>query len=310
MKHLSIIFRPNTKDLNEVDYQLIWSRLLVSEGNEIHFPKFGFENHEVPYPGTEGHYEVCAEFDRRTDTEFEFVGLEVIFEPSQCMFGHNILPGSDMDTSRRLAFYLLLKVLNADLGDDPFVDLFNQHQAEVRYTGMAFYVPYADHNAGSVALQALVSHVNAIDNDQHWVTPVSYFQLTCEGTLNDMRWSMHSRTGLSIRLFVTNNPLGEKFADPVTTSLSEHFLEYARSVLVIEVDLGCVWWGFHELADPLVWDLPSIDVYEIVCCEVKKALRLDAVDNIGITSKPKFPKSIMSKTFNRKTGAAYFRKLQ
>lgn len=61
-----------------------------------------------------------------------------------------------------------------------------------------------------------------------------------------------------------------------------------------------------SLSNPLVWDLPSVDVYAYVCREVKRVLALDKIAGMEMSAKHEFPKTVAEATFNRQTGMAYF----
>lgn len=118
MKALSITFQAKANGLDNHDCQHMLSRLIETKGSEKQVPKFGFESSDVWWPYTERRYEVHSVFEPLSDSEFEFRGVKVVFDPSECMFGHTLLPSNDMDTARRFAFRLLNHALEAHFSDD------------------------------------------------------------------------------------------------------------------------------------------------------------------------------------------------
>lgn len=305
MKNLSIIFQPVTSNIDPLEYQLILNRIPVTKGNDKRYQHFTFEVEDVWCVETESHYQFRSVFELNKGAEYEFRGFNITFDPSQCMFGHTILPSNDMDTSRCFGFDLLHQELSAHLGDDPFVKLFNQYQATVDRTCAAFYMPFPNHNAARTALQAVISNLEAIYVNPNRVA-YSYSQPECKGTLSDTIWTLSSDS-MSFRLFVANEPCSDQYwnkTNQVTAHLPDEFLEYARSVLVIEVSTYDKFMEVHGNSSPLIWDLPSVSMYELIRREVTKVLRLDDVEQ-KITCHPAFPKEIMSNTFNRQTGMTY-----
>lgn len=315
MKNTSITFHAKSNCNDNLDCQDMVSRLIETKGSEEQFPKFGFESSDVWWPYSEYYYGVRSDFERVGRSKFEFRGVTVIFDPSQSMVGHSLLPNNDMDSTRRLAFRMLQHVLEEHFHDDdhPFIKLFDQYHATVNVASMAFYMPFQSHEAARKGLHAVVSHLEQSYSDQAPPGAVFHGQPTCQGTLNDTVWSVCSEQGMNLRLYVPNDPNSELIFcgaigmnDEYRAKLLEPILGFARSVLVIEADLGPGWLTSRSLSNPLVWDLPSVDVYAFVCREVKRGLALNKIAGMAISVQPDFPKTVVEATFNRQTGMAYF----
>lgn len=315
MKALSITFHANANGLDNHDYQHMLNRLITTKGSKQQFPKFGFESRDVWWPYSEREYGVQSVFEQLSDSDFAFRGVKVVFDPSECMFGHTLLPNNDMDTARRLAFRLLNHVLEAHFSDDdhPFIKLFDQYDATVDGATTAFYVPFDSHEAARKSLHAVVSTLDQNYSDQEGTDAVLHGQPTCEGTLNDTIWAAYGPKGMGLRMYVIQDPNFDRYASwtpKYATNMSivsDALLESARTVLVIEADLRCDWLADHNLVNPLIWDLPSVDVYGFICRELKKVLGA-AANELTISTKPPFTPSIVEATFNRQTGMAYFQR--
>ena len=315
MKALSITFQAKANGLDNHDYQHMLSRLITTKGSEKQFPKFGFESRDVWWPYTEREYEVESLFEPLGDSEFAFHGVKVVFDPSDCMFGHSLLPNNDMDMARRFAFHLLRHALEAHFSDDdhPFIKLFNQYHATVDEATTAFYVPFDSHEAARKGLHAVVSILEQNYSDQDRNDAVLHGQPTCEGTLNDTIWTLGGPKGMCLRMYVIHDPDFDRYSSWIPryatemSIVSDALLESARTMLVIEADLRCDWLAAHNLANPLIWDLPSVDGYGFICRELKKVLG-GAANELTIAAKPPFPPSVVEATFNRQTGMAYFQR--
>ncbi len=178
---------------------------------------------------------------------------------------------------------------------------------------MAFYMPFQNHEEARKGLHAVVSALEQNYSDQAFNGAVLHGQPTCEGTLNDTIWTVGGPAGMGLRMYVIHDPDFDRYSSWIPgyatrmPIVSDALLEYARTVLVIEADLRCDWLAAHNLENPLIWDLPSVDVYGFICRELKKAFG-GATNELTISTKPPFTPSIVEATFNRQPGMAYFQR--
>lgn len=82
---------------------------------------------------------------------------------------------------------------------------------------------------------------------------------------------------------------------------------FAERVVMCELQFPPQWFAECMLTNPLGWDFPEANAYGFFYSELQEILGDDF--SIKFEPAPRFPKSIMAKTFNRDTATAYLEKV-
>ncbi|RKT63093.1 hypothetical protein DFR40_0143 [Azonexus fungiphilus] len=314
MKQINITFSPNIEQFTVDEFQYQLQRVLATKGNEKERPTFGFDPDDYRSPDTEAIYKVRPSFSKNSNG-WEFKGFRVSLSPSQYLFGHTILTGNDMDTSRRVAFEALRQAWYESYENDPFIHLFNPYHAKLDHVKQVLHATFDTHDAARDAMFTLVNH---LDSNVHSGEGIgrSYSTPTCSGSLRDMIWEIRLYSGMRVRFFVPDDPCLFDFGDDDNEvfereRISDQLLEHARTTLVVEIELFDQNLKTGTMHNPLVWDLPGRNMYGYWGKQLLRELRIGnhQMNNFKLTSQPVLPEKLKPLAFNRHTATAMLQRM-
>ena len=302
MKQIGIIFHPHIHpDEHAVAVQPL-KALIVRPGTANHPPICSFEGAPMQHPDTGGIFDVTPIWEKLKSGEWALNGFKVMVSPSQYLMGHDLLPLNDMHTARELAFLMLLEMWEQHCKGNPFINYFSEYKATVTTATVSFYAVFTSADAAKNAVQQGAAKLLSQDEENHDSQQASEDLGGCH-----IEFGEEMILTLALAKSQRTLPKWLKLNTSVTAETGKTLSRFAERVVMCELEFTPQWFAEDLLKNPLIWDFPEANAYEYFYSVLQDTLGDDFP--IEFQLEPLFPKSIMTKTFNRDTAIAYLEKI-
>lgn len=302
MKQIGIIFHPHIHPDEQADAEQFLKAVVVQPGTANRPPICSFEGAPMLQPNTGGIFDVSAAWEKLKSGEWALNGFKVMASPSQYLMGHDLLPSNDMHTARELAFLMLLEMWDQHCKGNPFINHFSEYKATVTTATAAFYAVFPSAEAAKNAVQRGAAKLLSQYEENHDSQQVSEELGGCV-----IEFDGEMIVTLALAQSQRTLPKWLKLSTSLTAETDKSLSRFAERVVMCEAQFTPQWFAQDMLNNPLIWEFPEANAYEFFYSELQDALGDDFP--IGFQLAPRFPKSIMAKTFNRDTAIAYLEKI-
>ena len=302
MKQIGIIFHPLIHPDEQADALQPLKALIVRPGTANRPPICSFEGAPMLHPNTGGFFDVSPVWEKLKSGEWALNGFKVMASPSQYLMGHDLLPLNDMHTARGLAFLMLLEMWDQHCKGNPFINHFSEYKATVTTATAAFYAVFPSAEAAKNAVQRGAAKLLSQYEENHDGPQVSEELGGCV-----IEFDAEMIVTLALAKSQRTLPKWLKLSTSVTDETDKSLSRFAECVVMCELQFTPQWFAEGMLANPLIWDFPEANAYGFFYSELQEILGDDFF--IKFEPAPRFPQSIMAKTFNRDTAIAYLEKV-
>lgn len=302
MKQIGIIFHPHIHPDEQAEAEQFLKAIVVRPSTGNHPPICEFEGAPMLHPDTGGIYDVSPVWEKLKNGAWALGGFKVMVSPSQYLMGHDLLPLNDMHTARELAFLMLLEMWEQHCKGNPLINYFSEYKASVTTATVSYYAVFTSAEAAKNAVQQGAAKLLSQDQENHDSQQASENIGGCH-----IEFGEEMILTLALAKSQRTLPKWLKLNTSVTAETGKTLSRFAERVVLCEAQFTPQWFAQDMLKNPLIWDFPEANAYEVFYSELQDALGDDFP--IGFQLAPRFPKSIMAKTFNRDTANAYLEKV-
>lgn len=302
MKQIGIIFHPHIHPDEQADAEQFLKAVVVRPGTANHPPICSFEGAPMQHPDTGGIFDVTPIWEKLKSGGWAFNGFKVMTSPSQYLMGHDFLPLNDMHTARELTFLMLNDMWDRHCNGNPLIKYFSEYQATVTNATASFYAIFPSAEAAKNAVQRGAAKLVSQYEENHDSQQASKDLGGCH-----IEFCEEMILTLALAKSQWTLPKWLKLNTSATAETSKTLSRFAERVVMCELEFTPQWFVEDLLKNPLIWDFPEASAYEYFYSVLQDALGDDFPIEFQLV--PRFPKSIMTKTFNRDTAIAYLEKI-